>query len=111
MSDLRLSGQSGVPPITVPGATEDRPRQQRQERHPERDRERREGGREELAIALDEPGRALAAHLEQDADGVPMVRITDRLRGDTVAVVTPEELRSMAEQTGLPAGLLFQARS
>jgi hypothetical protein len=49
--------------------------------------------------------------LEIDADGQAIVRVVDRADGQTVAILTPEELRSLAEQTGLPSGLLFQARS
>ncbi|MEX1023054.1 MAG: hypothetical protein WD058_07880 [Dehalococcoidia bacterium] len=110
MADVRVDRPAHIPAVGVPGASEDRPRQQRDE-HPQRDPDRRPGGREELAVVLGEPGRALAAHLETDADGAPVVRIVDRVGGETVAVVTPEELRAMAEHTGLPPGLLFQARS
>lgn len=62
-------------------------------------------------MALDEPGRALAALLEEGPEGEPLVRVIDRIGGETVAVLTPDELRAIAEQTGLPSGLLFQARS
>ena len=40
-----------------------------------------------------------------------MIRIVDRESGESVAVVTPEELRELAEQTGLPTGMLLQAQS
>ena len=67
-------------------------------------------GAEELAVALD--GRQqLAARFEQDADGQPLVRIFDTERGETVALLTPEELRSLAEQTGLPTGMLVRVSS
>ena len=49
----------------------------------------------------------MEAHYEQDDDGTPLIRIVDRERDETVAIVTPEELRAMAEQTGLPPGLLL----
>lgn len=69
-------------------------------------------GSEELALALTEDGRAvMEARYEQDADGNPMIRIVDIERDETVALVTPEELRDMAEQTGLPPGLLVRAQT
>ncbi len=76
--------------------------------------ERREEprGAEELSVALAGSGRsALAAQFVQDAEGNALIRIVDRERGDVVAVITPEELRALAEQTGLPPGLLVQASS
>ena len=61
-------------------------------------------------MALD--GRQqLSARFEQDADGQPLVRIIDRERGETVALLTPEELRALAEQTGLPPGMLVTISS
>ena len=39
------------------------------------------------------------------------VWFVDRDRGETVALLTPEELRDLAEQTGLPAGLLVHISS
>jgi hypothetical protein len=77
-------------------------------------RERHEAapGAEELAVALAGSGRsALAAQFTQDAEGNALIRIVDRARGDTVAVVSPEELRELAERTGLPPGLLVRAAS
>lgn len=69
-------------------------------------------GVEELAVALREPGRSrLVARLESDDSGEMRVRIVDPERNETVAVLTPDELRALAAQTGLPAGLLLQARS
>ena len=88
-----------------------------EQRHQRGHRDREEGeperrGAEELALALDEGRRVhLVARFEQDADGAPLVRIVDRDRGETVAVLTPDELRTLAEQTGLPTGLLLQAKS
>lgn len=110
MADVRVDGPAYIPPVGVPAASEERRRQQGGQQR-QRDPERREGGREELAVALGEAGRALSARLEIDADGQPIVRVVDRADGHTVAILTPEELRSLAEQTGLPSGLLFQARS
>jgi hypothetical protein len=69
-------------------------------------------GAEELAVALSENGRAaLGAQLIQDADGNALIRIIDRERGETIAVVSPEALRELAERTGLPKGLLVEMTS
>ncbi len=77
---------------------------------PQQDRSRR--GSEELALALSEDGgAAVEARLEQDESGATVIRVVDIESGESIAVVTPEELRDLAEQTGLPTGLLLQARS
>ena len=69
-------------------------------------------GSEELAVALAEEGHgAMKARLEQNEDGATVIRVVDADSGETVAVVTPEELRELSEQTGLPAGMLLEARS
>ena len=69
-------------------------------------------GAAELAVALSEGGRsAMAAQYETDAGGTVHIRIVDLESNETVALLTPEELRVLAEQTGLPAGLLFKAES
>lgn len=115
MADVRVQRPTPVPPAGVHGAIEgsrpdgDGSAHGRHRRR--RDPEPRPGGREELAEALGEPGRSLRAELERDADGGLLVRVVDRQRGEVVAVLTPDELRELAEQTGLPSGLLFQARS
>ena len=67
-------------------------------------------GAEELAVALDGRGQ-LSARFELDAEGQPLVRVSDRERGETVALLTPEELRALAEQTGLPPGMLVHISS
>ncbi|MCA9847210.1 MAG: hypothetical protein KC461_01030 [Dehalococcoidia bacterium] len=110
MADVRVDRPIPISPVGVPGTSEERRReggggsgQQQPEQRP--------GGREELAVALGESGRSLRAELEQDADGQLLVRVVDRNRGEVVAVLSPDELRALAEQTGLPSGLLFQARS
>lgn len=111
MPDLRVGPTSSPNPTEgVPAASGDQ-RHQRDRRNRDEDASKRRGA-EELAVALDEGRRAhLVARFEQDADGVPLVRIVDTDRDETVAVMTPEELRAVAEQTGLPTGLLLQARS
>lgn len=111
MADVRVDRPTSIPPVGVPGASEERRRQGQGGSGHQHEPQGRPGGREELAVALGETGRALRAELEQDADGELLVRVVDRNRGEVVAVLTPDELRALAEQTGLPAGLLFQARS
>lgn len=110
MPEMRVGpGQPAVAASGVPATSAEQRHQRGRREHEEEPPAR---GAEELAVALDEGRRAhLAARLEQDADGMPLVRIIDRDRGETVAVLTPEELRALAEQTGLPSGLLFQGRS
>lgn len=106
MADLRIQQTTSVQAVRVSadgrGGTphrEQAPRREYQERH----------GADELAVALAGDGHAaMEAHFEQDADGNPLIRIVDTVRGETVAVVTPEELRALTEQTGLPAGLLLR---
>ena len=70
-------------------------------------------GAEELAIALAESDRgdALTARYEVDSEGGPLIRIIDRTRNETVALITPEELKTLAEDTGLPPGLLVRVSS
>jgi len=111
MADVRVDRSISIPPVGVPGASEERRSGGDGGSNQHREPEGRPGGREELAVALGEPGRSLRAELEQDADGELLVRVVDRNRGEVVAVLSPDELRALAEQTGLPAGLLFQARS
>jgi len=73
----------------------------------------RPAGAEELAVALAESDRgdALTASYEVGAEGEPLIRIVDRVRGETVALITPEELKALAEDTGLPPGLLLRVSS
>ena len=110
MAELRVEHGGALPSGTSPvGADHRRPGGRRQQQ-PQGGHAR--PGAEELALALDGHGRgALSAHFEQDADGQPLVRIFDRERGETVALLTPEELRDLAEQTGLPPGLLVHISS
>lgn len=70
-------------------------------------------GAEELAVALaaSDRGDALTARYEVDTDGNPLIRIVDRARNETVALITPEELKTLAEDTGLPPGLLVRVSS
>lgn len=111
MSDVRVS-PIHEPEIPIPGVStnESGGRQSsREQPHPQR---REPPGAEELAVALHEPARGhLRAHFTIDADGQALIRIVDEDRDETVAVVTPEQLRELAEETGLPSGLLVQASS
>lgn len=78
------------------------------EQSPPHERDSREGAAE-LAIALAGDGHAsMEARYEQDAEGNPLIRIVDMARGETVGLLTPEELRVLTEQTGLPPGLLLR---
>ncbi len=108
MADLRIPGPgAGSPPVSNVGADGGR-EQPRHEQPPEGERRAPRPGAEELAVALAAgDGLAMEAHYEQDAGGNPLIRITDRERGETVALLTPEELAALTEQTGLPPGLLL----
>ena len=110
MAELRVEHAGALPLGTTPvGADQRRQGGRRQQQSNEG---RAHPGAEELAVALDGHGRGtLSARFEQDADGQPLVRIFDRERGETVALLTPEELRELTEQTGLPPGLLVHISS
>lgn len=109
MAELRVDRGGALPLGTPPvGADHRQPGGRRQQPPGGHARP----GAEELALALDGHGHGeLSAHFEQDADGQPLVRVFDRERGETVALLTPEELRELAEQTGLPPGLLVHISS
>jgi hypothetical protein len=110
MADLRV--EHGPQPVGPQPAGADQRRQgERRDRQPGNDRQRQPGA-EELAVALHGAGHgALRARFEQDGEGRPLVRIVDRGTGETVALLTPEELRDLADATGLPPGLLVQLAS
>jgi hypothetical protein len=75
---------------------------------PEQKRPRRQPASPELAVAL---GGAVSASYEEGPDGQVMIRIIDNERGETVALITPEELRAMTAETGLPPGMLMRVAS
>jgi hypothetical protein len=75
---------------------------------PEQKRRPRQPASPELALAR---GGAVTAAFEEGPDGQPLIRIIDRERGETVALVTPEELRTMTAETGLPPGMLVRVAS
>jgi hypothetical protein len=110
MADLRVD--HGPQPIgTQPASADQRRQGEHRDRQPSNGR-RQQPGAEELAVALHGTGHgALRARFEQDSEGHPLVRIIDRDSGETVALLTPEELRDMADATGLPPGLLVQLAS
>ena len=112
MTDLRI--ERGQPALGPTAVTPDQRRGDGGDAHQERrdaDGQARPG-MDELAVALHEEGRKhLVARLVTDESGETRVRIVDTERDETVAVLTPDELRTLAVQTGLPAGLLLQARS
>jgi hypothetical protein len=106
MADLRI--QRPVPVQATPVSADGRGGGAHRDQSPPRERSDRHGA-DELAVALAGDGRAaMEAHYEQDAAGNPLIRITDVARGETLAVVTPEELRVLTEHTGLPPGLLLR---
>lgn len=112
MPDLRI--ERGQQPLGPTAITPDQRRgdggdHRQGRRNPD---EHSPAGVEELAVALHEEGRKhLVARLVTDESGETRVRIVDTERNETVAVLSPDELRTLATQTGLPAGLLLQARS
>lgn len=92
----------------APVAADGRSGSGHRDQSPPRERSPRQGA-EELAIALAGDGHAsMEAHYEQDAEGNPLIRIVDVARGETVGLLTPEELRILTEHTGLPPGLLLR---
>lgn len=110
MSELRVDHGGTLPPGTPPASADHRQSGGRRQQQPHGGHAR--PGAEELALALNGHGHSeLSAHFEQDSDGQPLVRIFDHERGETVALLTPEELRDLAEQTGLPPGLLVHLSS
>ena len=111
MADVRIERSQGAGREVGAVAPDARERPPGRDR-PSEEQRRREPGSAELAAALDQEGRAtMEARLELGEDGTALVRIVDTARDETVAVVTPEELRDLAQRTGLPAGLLPQRAS
>jgi hypothetical protein len=112
MADLRVQHSEPSTDALHAVARDGRPPQHGPREDPSRHHER-DPGAAELAVALSESARgdALVARYEEGSDGTPLIRIVDRVRGDTVALVTPDELRDLAQETGLPPGLLIQVSS
>ncbi len=112
MSDLRVD-HSDAAAQSVQGVKPDGDAPRRDQ--PKQEQRDREGaaGSEELAIALSESsrGHTLVARYETDDEGGPLIRIIDRERNETLALLTPEELQALTEDTGLPPGLLVRAVS
>ena len=112
MTDLRVQHSESAPerPLSVSRDGSGSQRQPGQEATQQQPQSR---GAEELAVALAESDRgdSLTAQFELDERGNPLIRITDRARHETVALITPEELKALAEDTGLPPGLLVQVSS
>ena len=112
MVDIDRVPQAGDATLQVRTVTGDgRGRREQQREPPARDGGPPPGS-EELAVALSEDGRGtMTPRLEQNEQGEAVIRIVDSASGETVAVVTPDELRALSEQTGLPAGMLIEAKS
>ena len=110
MGDLRIHSDPARPATTAPvGADGGRGGPAHEREQPQHERR---PAAPELAIALAGDARAaMEARYEEGIDGQPRIRILDRERGETVAVLTPDELRALTEQTGLPPGLLLRASS
>ena len=107
MADLRVTQPGAAKQRTSPVPGDGASGRENQEGRERPDRQR--AGAEELAVALAQSDRGeLTARYEQDGDGNGRIHITDSSSGETVAIVTPEELRAMAEATGLPPGLLVE---
>ncbi|MEE8422215.1 MAG: hypothetical protein V3S31_05490 [Dehalococcoidia bacterium] len=110
MADLRVT-QSADSPRQVASVTPDGGRG---DEGPQREAAKRgrgdtQAGSEELAVALSLEGSlAIEARYEYDGEGDLLIHIVDKEHGETIAVLTPEELKTLAEQTGLPPGLLVQ---
>ena len=109
MADIRVNRTADasrqVGNVTSEGDGGARPRDEPRGGH----ERRRRTGAEELAVALStDGGAAMEAHYEQGPDGEVHIRIVDRERHETVALLTPEELRELAISTGLPPGMLVQ---
>ncbi len=110
MPDFRIDHSTPITGTPSVSADQRRREGERQPQHQQSGGGKSRPGAEELAVAMD--GRQqLAARFEQEADGQPLVRIFDRESGETVALLTPEELRVLAEQTGLPPGMLVHVSS
>ena len=94
MADLRI--ERGPSPLGPSSITPDQRRGDgggRRERQEKGEREPVLSGVEELAVALHEERRKhLAARLETDDAGETRVRVVDTGRGETVAVLTLDEL-------------------
>jgi len=112
MSDLRV-GQPGAVAHSVEGVKPDGDAPRREQRGGQHRDSHGAAGSEELAIALanSSRGHTLVARYETDDEGNPLIRIFDREQNETVALLTPEELRTLTEDTGLPPGLLVRAVS
>ncbi len=112
MSDLRVD-QPGAGAHSVEGVKPDGDAPRREQQGDQRRKPDGSAGSEELAIAFAElsPGHTLVARYETDDEGNPLIRILDRERNETLALLTPEELQALTEDTGLPPGLLVRAVS
>lgn len=112
MSELSV-GRPGDGQHQPPPSGDDRQRR-RAEPVPEAERHAPPGGAaigaEELALAFGAAG-PVHARLEYDDAGRPLARVVDLVRGETVALLTLDELRALTEATGLPAGMFIQAET
>lgn len=112
MSDLRVD-QPSAAAHSIEGVKPDGDAPRREGQGSQRREPDGSAGSEELAIALAQPsqGHTLVARYETDDEGNPLIRILDRERNETLALLTPQELQELTEDTGLPPGLLVRAVS
>lgn len=109
MADLRVNKSPDTSRQVAHVASEGARQEGQHHDQGDRNRRRQAPGAEELAVALTGDGRAaMEAHYEQDADGSPRIRIVDAESGETIALLAPEELKALTEQTGIPPGLLLR---
>ena len=106
MADLAIS--RNVEAERTGAVSADTHGRERREPPPEGQRRHRDGASPELALAL---GESVTVVYEQGPDGEPLIRVLDNERGETLAILTPDELRSMTADTGLPPGLLLRVSS
>ena len=106
MADIGIVGKTEAVRLGAVSAQSQGDARRQPRREPRRDSARRESP--EVAVAL---GEAVSLAYEIDADGAPVVRVIDNERGETVAVLSPEELRRLTSDTGLPPGALLRLSS
>ena len=108
MSELRAVTGTERGRAVQPASSDGGGRQRHHDREPDQPPHRAPVAAPELALALAADGAEVAAVYEEDEAGQPRIRIVDRARGETVALLTPSELQALAATTELPPGLLLQ---
>jgi len=109
MSELRAISGTERGRAVQPASSDGGGRQRHHDREPDQPPHRAHTEAPELALALAADGAEVSAVYEEDAAGQPRIRIVDRTRGETIALLTPAELQALAATAELPPGLLLQA--